>query len=94
MHRAIFKAYFAEGKNIGKADELVAIAERLGLSGESARKVLVSRAYQYAIEDDWARARQMGITAVPTFVAGRGRLTGAQPYEVMVKFLGDNLEQI
>ena len=68
-----------DGENIGTVDELVKIADGLGLPGEAARKALVSRSYQFAVDADWARAREMGITAVPTFVMGQGRITGAQP---------------
>jgi predicted DsbA family dithiol-disulfide isomerase len=35
----------------------------------------------------------MGITAVPTFVMGKGTITGAQPYEVLEKFMRTNIEQ-
>jgi predicted DsbA family dithiol-disulfide isomerase len=91
FHRAVFKAYFVDGKNIGRVDELVSIADTLGLPGEAARKALTSRTYQYAVDADWERARQMGITAVPTFVMGQDRITGAQPYEMLEKFLRTNL---
>jgi predicted DsbA family dithiol-disulfide isomerase len=92
FHRAVFRAYFVEARNIGSIDELVGIADSLGLSGEAARKALMSRTYRYAVDDDWTRAREMSITAVPTFVMGQARITGAQPYEVLEKFLGANLE--
>ena len=90
--RAVFRAYFVDGKNIGEVDELVSIADGLDLSSAAARKVFTSRSYKDAVDADWARARVMGITAVPTFVMGQGRVTGAQPYEVMEKFLRVNLE--
>jgi predicted DsbA family dithiol-disulfide isomerase len=92
FHRAVFKAYFADGRHIGRVDELVAIADSLSLSGEAARKALLSRAHRDAVDVDWARSRDMGITAVPTFVVGRGKLTGAQPYGVLEKFMKENLE--
>jgi predicted DsbA family dithiol-disulfide isomerase len=91
FHRAVFKAYFADGKNISAVDELVKIADGLGLSGEAARKALFSGAYKDAVDADWNRASQMGITAVPTFVMGQGRITGAQPYDVLEKFVRTNL---
>lgn len=92
FHRAVFRAYFVDGRNIGGIDELVAIAGKLGLSTESARNALASRTYQHAVDADWAQASQMGITAVPTFVMGRGKITGAQPYDVLEKLLRENLE--
>ena len=91
FHRAVFKAYFVDVENIGTVDELVKIADGLGLPGEAARKALISRSYQFAVDADWARAREMGITAVPTFVMGQGRITGAQPYDVLEKFLRANI---
>ncbi len=91
FHRAVFKAYFVDGENIGAVDELVKIAAGLGLPGEAARKALISRTYQFAVDADWARAREVGITAVPTFVMGQGRITGAQPYDVLEKFVRANL---
>jgi predicted DsbA family dithiol-disulfide isomerase len=92
FHRAVFKAYFVDGRNIGSIDELAAIADKLRLSTESARNALASRIYRYAVDADWAQASQMGITAVPTFVMGRGKITGAQPYDVLEKLLRENFE--
>ncbi len=90
FHRAVFSAYFAEGRDISAVDQLVDIADTSGLSGEAAREALLSRAYKSAVDADWARSRDMGITAVPTFVMGTGKITGAQPYEVLEKFLRTN----
>ena len=91
FHRAVFKAYFVDGKNISKVDELVNIAELLGLPGEKARTALTSGTYKQAVDADWDRAKQMGITAVPTFVMGPDRIMGAQPYEVLEKLVRTNL---
>ena len=35
-HQAVFQAYYVGGSNIGKVDELVGIAEFIGLSGREA----------------------------------------------------------
>jgi len=93
FHRAVFNAYFVDGKNIGAVNELVDIAGRLGLPREEAKKVLTERTYKSAVDVDWDRARDMGVTAVPTFVMGAGRMTGAQSYEALEKFLRENREQ-
>ena len=83
IHDALFQAYFVEGKNIGDIDTLVAVAEAAGLPGAAARQALVSRCCKDAVDADWQRAIQMGVTGVPTFVAqGRG-VVGAQPYETL-----------
>ena len=92
FHRAVFRAYFVEGRDISALDQLIEITEKMKLSAEAAREALLSGAYRSAVDHDWARSRQLGITAVPTFVMGTGRITGAQPYEVLEKFVRENLE--
>jgi predicted DsbA family dithiol-disulfide isomerase len=36
-----------------------------------------------AVDADWARARSIGVTGVPTYVANRMGVVGAQPYEAL-----------
>jgi predicted DsbA family dithiol-disulfide isomerase len=83
IHDALFRAYFVDGKNIGDADELVRIAESVGLDGDQAREVLEKRAFKAAVDADWAKSRAYGVTGVPTFVAGGYGVVGAQPYEAL-----------
>lgn len=83
IHDALYRAYFVEGTNLAKIDALVKVAERVGLPGDEARRVLETRAMQKAVAADWARARSLGITGVPTFVVDRSGVVGAQPYEVL-----------
>ena len=90
FHSGAFKAYFADGKNIGKASTLVAVAISAGLSGEEAREVLKNRAFKDAVDQDWARSRALGITAVPTFLFRGRRMVGAQPYEALAQFIRDS----
>jgi predicted DsbA family dithiol-disulfide isomerase len=87
FHEAVFRAYFVEGKNIGKIDELVKLAESTALPGKEAGDVLRSRTFRKEVEDDWERAHQLGINAVPTFVLGRQMVVGAQPYETLENLL-------
>jgi predicted DsbA family dithiol-disulfide isomerase len=69
FHDAMFRAYFVEGRNIGKIQELVDVARSVELSGKE------------------ARARSMGVTAVPTFLLDQRFVVGAQPYEVLEELL-------
>jgi predicted DsbA family dithiol-disulfide isomerase len=89
-HDAVFRAYFAEGRNIGKLSELLALARALGLPEEEARKVLEERSFKDLVDADWQRSYRMGVQAVPTFVMGGQLLVGAVPYEALKKFLIDN----
>jgi predicted DsbA family dithiol-disulfide isomerase len=87
IHDALYKAYFVEARNIGDPDILVEIAQSVGLPGEEARAVLTERRFKDAVDADWAKSRQWGVTGVPTFVASRYGVVGAQPYEVLEQLL-------
>jgi predicted DsbA family dithiol-disulfide isomerase len=89
-HNTLFRAYFVDGRNIGKPSELVRLAYSIGLSDEEAYKIINSRAFREAVDEDWSRSRQLGITAVPTFVLNGSTVVGAQPYPVLETFLTEN----
>ena len=83
IHDALFKAYFVDGMNIGEPAVLLDIAASVGLSVEEARSVLEDRSFQDAVDADWNRSREVGVTGVPTFVAGGYGVVGCQPYETL-----------
>ena len=51
--------------------------------------MLETRAFKQAVDADWQRSLQIGVKAVPTLAINGRFLVGAQPYEVMEKFLID-----
>jgi predicted DsbA family dithiol-disulfide isomerase len=83
LHDRLYRAYFVEGRNIGDIEVLVEIAAACGLPAEEARAVLVERRFKEAVDADWAKSHRYGVTGVPTFVARRYGVVGAQPYEVL-----------
>ena len=87
FHDAVFQAYFVAGDNIAEVDSLVAIAEQVGLPKEEAVQVLADRSYEAAVDADWQRSRDSGVTGVPTFVAKEHGVVGAQPYEALEKLV-------
>ena len=87
IHDVLFKAYFANGQNIGDIGILVALAESIGYSPVLAREVLEQRRFRDRVDADWARSRTQGVTGVPTFAVGGQKLVGAHPYEALEDFL-------
>jgi predicted DsbA family dithiol-disulfide isomerase len=83
LHDALYKAYFVDARNIGDTEILVELAQSVGLSGDEARAVLTERRFKDAVDADWAKSNRYGVTGVPTFVADRYGVVGAQPYEVL-----------
>ena len=84
---ALYRANFVDGADLGKHDVLVAIAKDASLDESEARSVLEERSYSPVIDRQWAEARALGVSGVPTFVAGDGGVVGAQPYEALVKLV-------
>jgi predicted DsbA family dithiol-disulfide isomerase len=90
FHYVIFRAYFVDGTNIGRVDELVTLASSIGLSADEARDVILARRFREAVDSDWARSHALGVTAVPTFIIDDQRIVGFQSYEVLERFATDN----
>jgi predicted DsbA family dithiol-disulfide isomerase len=87
IHDALYKAYFVEARNIGDPDILVEIAESVGLDGAEARKVVEERRFKDEVDADWQKSAAYGVTGVPTFVAAKYGVVGAQPYESLVQLV-------
>ena len=83
LHDALFRAYFVDARDISQPEVLLDIAKAVGLPVEAAREVIEKRTFKDAVDADWKLSREYGITGVPTFVAGRYGVVGAQPYEAL-----------
>ena len=86
FHERLFKAYFAEGRDLGDPEVIVELAREAGLDVEALTAALDEGRYEGAIRATGADARAMGITGTPTFVFDR-RLaaSGAQPVEALLR---------
>lgn len=89
IHDMLYRAYFVDRHNIGERDVLLDCAARAGLDRGEAAAVLETRRLKAAVDADWAKSRAYGVTGVPTFVAGRSGIVGAQPYEMIERLLID-----
>ena len=87
VHDALFKAYFADGRNIGDSAVLMDVARSVGLPADEAADALRERRYRKDVDADWAKSRKYGVTGVPTFVSGGRGVVGAQPYEALVQLV-------
>jgi predicted DsbA family dithiol-disulfide isomerase len=90
---ALFRAYFVDVKNIGKANVLAGIAQDNGLAKDEATDVLLSRKYKDAVDNDWRRCAAYGVNAVPTFLAGKYLMVGAQPYDELKRLIEHVLKE-
>jgi len=75
----LFRANFIEGRFVGDADELVAVAAAAGYDPTDARAFLDSDALRVEVAQADQRAREIGIGGVPFFIFdGKTSLSGAQ----------------
>ncbi len=83
FHRAVFKAYWEDERNIGDVDVLAEVAASCGLDGEGLREALADGRYTERIQEQIEWGRAVGVTGVPTTVFNeRFAVVGAQDYEV------------
>lgn len=87
VHDAIFRAYFAEGRDIGRIDVLVEIGVAQGLERLELEVALGVDRWADEVAAEEAAALESGITGVPTFVLGEDVLVGLQPYEVLRRWV-------
>ena len=90
LNQKIFEAYLVDGRNLADQDLLAKLAGEAGLSTQEASEVLENRLYKKVVDIDWMRSRQIGISAVPTFVMGQYGISGAQRYEMLERFVVEN----
>ncbi len=88
FHQAIYRAYFVDGINIALINELVVIAESMGLPTDEARNVIETGSFAAAVDADWQRSRELRVTAVPTHLYEGKRLAGFASYEDFERLIG------
>lgn len=80
----LFRAYFAEGLNIGDRRVMTEIAEAAGLDGAETEAMLASGEGRGEVAAELARAIETGISGVPTFIIDGQLLTsGAVPPDML-----------
>ncbi|MET1042693.1 MAG: DsbA family oxidoreductase [Microbacteriaceae bacterium] len=79
MKERLLKAYFEEGKHVGRDEDLADLAAEIGLDREAALTALRDETFLPGVRADIAQAREYGINGVPFFVFdGKYGVSGAQ----------------
>lgn len=80
MNERLFQAYFIENLPLANRDNLIRLAEAVGIAREQVENMLDSDAFAAETRADLAQAQQVGVQAVPFFVVdGQVSLAGSQP---------------
>ena len=87
LNLKLFETYFVEGQNLAETDVLLDVTEAAGLSRKVAEEIIIERLFRKAVDTDWSRAHELGVTGVPTFVSGSKGLVGAQSYEALEQLI-------
>jgi predicted DsbA family dithiol-disulfide isomerase len=81
-------AYFCNGKDISNIDTLIDIATTFGLDKSQVSQLLKSNSGQDQLEAELIRARDIGVTAVPTYIFNeQWSVPGAQDSETFERVL-------
>ena len=87
VHNGFYRAYFVGRRNIAEEAVILDVVTAAGLPEAEAREVLTKRSFKDAIDADWTKSHQYGVTGVPTFVSNGYGVVGAQPYETLERFM-------
>ena len=88
MKERLLRAYFVEGKHVGRAEDLADLAAEVGLDRDAALRSLESDEYLEAVHADQEQAMRYGIRGVPFFVIdGKYGVSGAQAPETFAQAL-------
>ncbi len=86
--RALFRANFVDGLNIGDRATLTQIAVDVGMDRKTIEKRLADGTDVDAVKTEIAHAQRMGVSGVPCFIIDQQyAVTGAQPVEAFVNAL-------
>ena len=84
--KALFRAYFSEGRDLNKVDDLVTVAASVGLEEDAVRAFLGSDAGETEVWASQERAHGLGVSSVPFYVINsRYGVSGAQPPELFLQ---------
>jgi predicted DsbA family dithiol-disulfide isomerase len=88
LKRALFEAYFTDGRNPSDHEVLIDIAARVGLDAQQAREILASDRHAADVRQREQLFGQLGIRAVPSVIVNdKYLIQGGQPVAVFEQAL-------
>jgi predicted DsbA family dithiol-disulfide isomerase len=88
LKRALFTAYFTEGRNPSDHEVLIDVAKQVGLDPVRAREILASDLYANEVRERALFYREHGIQAVPSVIVNNKYvIQGGQPVAVFEQAL-------
>ena len=89
---ALFKAFFIDGKDLSKKENIRQIAREVGMSDEVIDAAVGNDNYAGQVSEDLEESQRLGIRGVPFYVLdNKIGLSGAQPPEIIAKTILDTL---
>jgi predicted DsbA family dithiol-disulfide isomerase len=94
MKERLLKAYFVEGRHVGRTEDLADLAQEIGLDRDDALRSLQTNEYLDDVHADIDQARAYGINGVPFFVIdGKYGVSGAQDAKTFTEVLDKVAEE-
>ena len=88
MKERLLKAYFVEGRHVGRIEDLADLAAEVGFDRADVVRALEANEYLADVKADVAQASEYGIQGVPFFVIdGKYGVSGAQEAETFANVL-------
>jgi predicted DsbA family dithiol-disulfide isomerase len=83
FREAAMAAHWSEGLDLEDEGVLAETARRAGLDPRAARAALADPVHAARVDAMGAEAARAGVTGIPTFIIGRRRVVGCQPYQLL-----------
>ena len=91
FHNLAFNGYFLDDKDISSPIFLSATMRKIGLSYGEFKKRVSSSYYDEPLKKSRIEAERYMVTGVPTFIAGKRIVVGAQPQEIIVSAVAETI---
>lgn len=85
LHRAIFRAHFVRGMDIGRIDHILQLAAEEGIDVEALAAAMEDGRYVEELARAESEAERYDIRQTPVFLIGRYKVVGAAPAEILLE---------